>query len=142
MFKRCHHFGYTKPLVQRCEWVDKTDTTTDDYKVGYWRVMEEKEPNTPDTRLRISIRSDGVVGENVDAHSSASYRADMNNFASDIKCAYRHKKKKDKRYALKYATNNAITLSDKIQIVLRFYGEPEDLHKNYDYVHCTSYYTS
>lgn len=39
-------------------------------------------------------------------------------------------------------TNNAITLTDKIQVVLRFYGEPEEIHKNYDFVHCTSYYTS
>jgi hypothetical protein len=39
-------------------------------------------------------------------------------------------------------STNAITLSDKIQIVLRFYGEPDEIHKNYDFVHCTNYWSS
>lgn len=41
-----------------------------------------------------------------------------------------------------FLTANAITLSDKIQIVLRFQGEPDTIHENYDFVHCTSYWTS
>lgn len=39
-------------------------------------------------------------------------------------------------------TNNAITLSNNIQIIIRFYGEPEEIHKNYDFVHVTNYWTS
>lgn len=35
---------------------------------------------------------------------------------------------------------NAITLSDKIQIVIRFHGKPEEIHKNYDFVHATNYW--
>src|SRR3546814_11138454 len=38
-------------------------------------------------------------------------------------------------------STNAITLSDKIQIVLRFYGEADAIHENYDFVHCTNYWT-
>lgn len=41
-----------------------------------------------------------------------------------------------------FITTNAITLSHRIQIVLRFYGEPDQLHENYDFVHCTNYWTS
>lgn len=41
-----------------------------------------------------------------------------------------------------FLSSNAITLSDKIQIVTRFFGEPEAIHENYDYVHCTNYWTS
>lgn len=41
-----------------------------------------------------------------------------------------------------YMSSNAITLSDKVQIVCRFYGEPEDIHKNYDFIHCTCYWSS
>ena len=41
-----------------------------------------------------------------------------------------------------FLTSNAITLSDKIQIVIRFYGEPEQIHENFDFVHCTNFYTS
>ena len=39
-------------------------------------------------------------------------------------------------------SSNAITLSGKIQIVIRFYGDPEEIHQHYDYVHCTNYWTS
>jgi hypothetical protein len=41
-----------------------------------------------------------------------------------------------------FLSTNAITLSGKIQLVLRFFGEPEQIHENYDYVHCTNYWTS
>lgn len=41
-----------------------------------------------------------------------------------------------------FMSTNAITLSDRIQIVLRFFGEPDSIHENYDFVHCTNYWTS
>jgi len=41
-----------------------------------------------------------------------------------------------------FLTDNAITLSDKIQLIIRFYGQAEDIHKNYDFVHCTNYWDS
>jgi len=47
-----------------------------------------------------------------------------------------------KHYRPIFLTTNAITLSDKIQIVLRFYGEPDQIHENYDFVHCTNYWQS
>jgi hypothetical protein len=47
-----------------------------------------------------------------------------------------------KEYRPVFMTSNAITLSDKVQIILRFYGEPDAIHENYDFVHCTNYWTS
>lgn len=41
-----------------------------------------------------------------------------------------------------FLSANAITLSDQIQLVLRFYGDPDNIHLHYDYVHCTNYWTS
>jgi hypothetical protein len=41
-----------------------------------------------------------------------------------------------------FLSTNAITLSSRVQIILRFFGEPDDIHKNYDFVHCTNYWTS
>jgi len=41
-----------------------------------------------------------------------------------------------------FMSTNSITLSDKVQIVLRFYGDADALHENYDFVHCTNYWTS
>jgi len=41
-----------------------------------------------------------------------------------------------------FLSENAITLSAGIQIVLRFYGEPERIHSTYDFVHCMNYWRS
>lgn len=44
------------------------------------------------------------------------------------------------KYEVIYLSENAITLSDNIQLIIRFYGEPEVIHRNYDFVHATSYF--
>lgn len=44
-------------------------------------------------------------------------------------------------YSVVFLSQNAISLSDKLQIVLRFSGTPEQIHKNFDFVHATNYYT-
>ncbi|MEG0396765.1 MAG: hypothetical protein RR612_08565, partial [Oscillospiraceae bacterium] len=48
--------------------------------------------------------------------------------------------KKQPKYRPKFFSTNAISLSDKIQIVIRFYGSVDDIHTNYDFVHCTCSY--
>lgn len=81
-----------------------------------------------DGRVRVFISSAGVAGENEDLENGEDY----------AESAEKKPKEKNKgKYRPKFLTSNAITLSDKIQVVVRFYGEVEELHKNYDYVHCT-----
>lgn len=46
------------------------------------------------------------------------------------------------KYRPVYLSANAITLSDKIQLVIRFYGDAETIHENYDFNHCKCYWTS
>jgi hypothetical protein len=46
------------------------------------------------------------------------------------------------KYRPVFLSTNAITLSHKIQIILRFFGEPDAIHANYDFVHCTNYWTA
>lgn len=48
----------------------------------------------------------------------------------------------EKKYRPVFLTTNAITLSDKVQIIIRFYGEAEEIHENYDFIHCTNYWQS
>lgn len=43
-------------------------------------------------------------------------------------------------YAPIFFTTNAITLKGSIQLVIRFTGPVEEIHENYDYVHCTCSY--
>ena len=40
-----------------------------------------------------------------------------------------------------FITDNSITLTDQIQLITRFVGSPEEIHKNFDFVHATNYWT-
>ena len=44
-------------------------------------------------------------------------------------------------YTPLYFSPNAISLSNNIQIVLRFNGSPEEIHKTFDFIHATNYFT-
>ena len=46
------------------------------------------------------------------------------------------------KYRPIFLSTNAITLANKVQVILRFYGEPDEIHANYDFVHCTNYWRS
>ncbi len=45
------------------------------------------------------------------------------------------------RYRPVFLSPNAISLSDDIQIVLRFHGNNEEIHKTFDFIHATCYFT-
>lgn len=123
------------PRLQRCFWNDEHSK---------WTVLAPEQQHE-DVRLRILIKSEGAVGEGFNPHSEtdADYKRAMALMNAKIKKTNADTKAKDKNpYRVKFMTNNAISLSDKIQIILRFYGEPNVIHKNYDFVHCTSYWTS
>lgn len=46
----------------------------------------------------------------------------------------------DNQYRPVFLSSNAITLTDSMQIVVRFTGEVSEIHENYDYLHCTCSY--
>ena len=41
-----------------------------------------------------------------------------------------------------YISSNAITLADDFQLIIRFYGDAEKIHENYDFEHCKCWWTS
>lgn len=45
------------------------------------------------------------------------------------------------KYQPSYFSPNAISLTDQIQIVIRFWGTPDEIHKTFDYIHATNYWT-
>ena len=47
------------------------------------------------------------------------------------------KKDNKAKYRPVFLTTNAISLSDDVQLVIRFFGEVEKIHENYDFMHCT-----
>lgn len=44
-------------------------------------------------------------------------------------------------YKVAFLSQNAISLTDDIQIVLRFHGNSEQIHKTFDFIHATNYFT-
>lgn len=44
------------------------------------------------------------------------------------------------KYRPIFMSSNAITLSGKVQLVIRFHGAPDEIHKNYDFIHCCNYW--
>jgi hypothetical protein len=50
-------------------------------------------------------------------------------------------KAKGKKYFPIFYSQNAISLSDDIQIVLRFSGTAEQIHESFDFIHATNYWT-
>ena len=49
---------------------------------------------------------------------------------------------KGEKYRPVFLSSNAITLANRVQLIIRFTGEPDKIHENYDFVHCTSYWCS
>jgi hypothetical protein len=112
-------------------------------------------------RIRIVVKSAGVASEEgtskpyeyfeavEDPNAAADYVGDVIDDAGEIQdtkdeidSKLKTQKDTGKEFRPVFLSTNAITLSNKVQVVLRFHGEPEEIHKNYDFVHCTNYWSS
>lgn len=93
------------------------------------RVEIQTEADTG--RITAFIRSVGIAAEDNESGVEDNTDPDVEETPEDA----------DKpRYRPRYFSTNAISLSDKIQLVIRFYGSVEQIHENYDFVHCTCSY--
>lgn len=111
-------------------------------------------------RIKIVIQSSGIASsegtdkpyeyfESRPEGAAREYVDSIIKDPSDIENAYEDTEKMalesddpDNKYEPVFMSTNAITLRGKIQCILRFYGEPDEIHKNYDFMHCTNYYSS
>jgi len=100
------------------------------------KCLEEK-------RIKLIIKSIGVAGEMIDNEDYFEARGvddpEMMDEDTDEKP---EKDEEQKKFQPKFISSNAITLTNKLQLVMRFYGEPDKLHENYDFIHCMNYWTS
>ena len=95
-------------------------------------------------RVKIIVRSDGVAAEDgleevLDSPFEDAVEA--LEAADEVPAEAIEESEEKENYRPVFLSTNAITLSDKVQIVIRFYGEPEQIHENYDFAHCTNYWT-
>lgn len=119
-------------------YVDKWNETHNDKPVSL-RVGE-------DGSVKCFVQSKGIADEDEEKKSDISYNFESTEREDEEMGAVSDKDQTEddgkEKYRPRFITSNAITLSDKIQIVTRFYGEVAEIHKNYDFVHCTCAWSS
>ncbi len=102
-----------------------------------------------DDRIRIVVKIAGVARDQADTdyqyfETTNPNDADACEYIRKVLAVDKDAKQEEEkpRYRPVFLSSNAISLSDKVQIVIRFFGEPDNIHDNYDFVHCTNYWTS
>ena len=78
-------------------------------------------------RIISYIKSDGIA-------SNEAYDEDSDEEFEEVE------REDGKRYQPVFISENAITLSNKLQIITRFHGSIDVIHKNFDYIHATCSY--
>ena len=114
------------------------------FTAGYTPEVKETQiancKGVVEDRVIVYIKSAGVVAEDMDEYKYFEmYPAqDTEDFAESlIKEAADAAKPK---YRPLFISQNSITLSQDIQIVVRFFGSPAEIHNNYDFEHAKCYY--
>lgn len=110
------------------------------------KVEELKDTQNKD-RVRIVVKSAGVAGEGQTEdyqyfegvqsdHDAGEYVAE----AFDV--PYIKPDDDIVDYAPVFLSSNAVSLRGKVQLILRFYGDPDEIHESYDFLHCMNYWES
>ncbi|MFW6273070.1 MAG: hypothetical protein ACOC2U_04765 [bacterium] len=123
----------------------------DKYNKKYNKNIEVHE--TDEGRIKIYVESEGVSeveaeketdeNDNEDETFLGLYNLELLNEMRQNELIKNKQANHNKgKYKPVFLSSNAITLTDKIQIVVRFYGSPKEIHDNFDFIHCTNYWLS
>lgn len=112
-------------------------------ETGYVRQLDVRHG---DDGIAILIRSQGITGADIDTEKYRYFEMYPEEATDEFFKEYRRAAKKiinddTKKFVVTFLTANAITLNNGLQIIVRFCGEPEEIHKNFDFVHATNYWT-
>ena len=88
-------------------------------------------------RVQCFIQSTGAVMEDDEDGITDNSKPETEPFTEETE---EEQKQEIPKYRARYFSTNAISLSNDIQIIIRFYGEVDKIHENYDFVHCTCSY--
>lgn len=114
--------------------------------------VEELDDSDGKPRVRIVVKSAGVAGEGQQQdyqyfehgndHDAGQYVSEAFDPLSDVKELSSQVAAEHPKYSPAFLSSNAISLRGKVQLILRFYGDPDTIHGNYDFVHCMNYWES
>jgi hypothetical protein len=120
----------TKEYIKKQSLTKDDEGWDDDFLDFYRQHKDDKEEG----RIFLYIGSSGIASEKpIDLEDCE------NPLDEDVEDT---EDKSKPKYRPVFFSSNAITLSDKIQVITRFYGNPEQIHSNFDFIHATNYWTS
>lgn len=99
-------------------------------------------------RVVIKVQSSGVVGEGDDSNYQYYEAGDISGNKAEeyVEKMLHGDKNPDEdgvelpKYRPVFMSQNAISLKNNVQLIIRFYGSPEEIHNNYDFQHAMCYY--
>lgn len=142
--KQLSEFAFDYSNIKYSDVKDWVYSEEDENKNTYLKVSGML-LNTPLDRIKIMVNSDGIAEDSDRVADNAEY--DINTYldalsdGDTITAEVLEEKENKTKYQPIFLSTNAITLSNKVQLVIRFYGEPDIIHENYDFVHATNYWT-
>lgn len=139
---------YIPEVQRRLYYKDTNIPLVDPYNrsPGDYKVLEQEKlsfienHDSVEPRLLIWMKSAGVAAEDQDDYQYFEMlgESETQEFAESLMKDIGDKDRP--KYRPVFLSQNAITLSDKVQIVIRFHGEPHEIHNNYDFIHAMNYY--
>lgn len=124
-------------------------TVVAEYYLNEYKQIKSESPRireahikVEDGRVLVHIPSVGVTATKEDIEDS-EIDNDVNQYdpenVEEIKTVLNKDNEPETEkplYKPKFISSNAITLTDDIQVVIRFTGDITEIHKNYDFTHC------
>lgn len=112
----------------------------EDYDPDY-KLFAESFKMDPD-RVRIWIQSSGVVKVDEGIETEEDGFNDTDDILDGSNLLENKSDEQKELFRPLFFSSNAITLSDGIQLIIRFYGESDKVHETFDFVHTKAYWTS
>ena len=117
--------------------------------VSFDVFVEELTDTQGKDRVRIVVKSAGVASDELEQnyqyfeaqadHDAGEYAQEAFDVVADIEGDGHDEVE---LYSPAFLSSNAISLRGKVQLILRFYGDPDEIHSSYDFIHCMNYWES
>lgn len=115
---------------------------SDSYKPEVLEKTVQNIVGEEEERVLIYMKSTGVAQEaeptlSEDDAINLEFLKDPFSTAEDMITLLKDKKS---RFRPVFLSDNAVTLSDRIQLIIRFWGDPTIIHRTFDFVHAMCWY--
>lgn len=117
--------------------------------IAYEMKVEELKDSLDRNRVRIVVQSAGIAGDEQEKDYRYFECVDDESLAGEyVEEAFQNAEGEVSEEAQEgkpeyhpvFLSSNAITLKGGVQLIIRFFGSPDAIHENFDFVHCMNYW--